>query len=69
MILQMKKVLLDPHLPLVVLLRKLGVFILKLDQVADRNEVHGSNICICGSLMHSNNIEKDSSFQLNFFVS
>ena len=54
MILQMKKVLLDPHLPLVVLLRKLGVFILKLDQVADRNEVHGSNICICGSLMHSN---------------
>ena len=58
MILQIMKVLLDLHLAIVILLKKKGVIILKLHQVADRNEVHGSNICIRGSLIHLNSIEK-----------
>ena len=69
MILQMKKVLLDPHIALVILLKK-GVFILKLNQVTDRNKVHEFNICIRGCLIHSNNVEKrEFSSQPNFFVS
>ena len=69
MILQMKKVLLDPHLALVDLFKKEGVIILKLNKVADRNEVHGSNICIHGSLIHLNSTEKQElSSQPNFFV-
>ena len=54
----MKKVLLDPHLALVLLLKKEGVFILKLDQITDRDEVDGSNIGIRGSLIYSNSIKR-----------